>query len=282
VLREILVEDDRLRFASLPVIGKRLHDVVQLLKVDDSETLWRLERDDEESQRSSAIFPEFPTTDEMLLSCGTLWIPALGLGLGLVRGEIATVRLRKPEESPKSGLGSLTPAQRDLSSRQDLPIYLLRPHDPVSRGVNFVQVFLGVALAAALGLLFWRGFDYQRRWNEAHVVEGKVIEVEPPGEPFPRDLTVAYRDQTGDEHRVVFHPADVYVVRAVGERVDVRYLPEAPDQPLGPARFRDAAFLKYTPWGIGIVAAYLALQVVVGIAGGAMRRAKATAQAAGV
>jgi len=138
VLRETLVEDDRLRFASLPVIGKRLHEVVQLLKVDDSETLWRLERDDEESQRSSAIFPEFPTTDEILLGGGTLWIPALGLGLGLVRGEIATVRLRKPEESPKSGLGSLTAAQRDLSSRPDLPIYLLRPHDRVSRRVNFI------------------------------------------------------------------------------------------------------------------------------------------------
>src|SRR5262249_29972595 len=111
VLREILVEDDRLRFASLPVIGKRLHEVVQLLKVDDSETMWRLERDNDETERPGALFPEFPTSDEMLLSSGTLWIPALGLGLGLVRGEITTVRLRKPEESPKSGLGPLTSAQ---------------------------------------------------------------------------------------------------------------------------------------------------------------------------
>ena len=109
------------------------------------------------------------------------------------------------------------------------------------------------------------------------MVQGKVIAVKPPDVPFPQELTVAYRDQADQEHQVIFRPVDVYVVRELGELVEVRYLPEAPDQPLGPARFRDAAFLKYTPWGIGIVAAYLLLQVAVGTGAWLMRWAKTKA-----
>ncbi len=268
VLREILVEDDRLRFASLPVIGKRLHEIVELLKVSDAETQWRIERDDEEDERASAIFPEGVTTDEMLLNDGTLWIPALGLGLGMVRGEITTVRLRKPGETPKSGLGPLTASQRELSSRTDLPRYLVNRVSGVSRPVRWAQIPLNIGLAAALVLLFWQSIDYQRRWNDAPVVEGEVIAVNPPPpEPFPREFTVAYRDQAGAEHRTLFKPADVYIVREVGEKVDVRYLPDAPDQPMGPARVRDAAFIKFGPWAIGVLAAYFVLQVVLSVAG---------------
>jgi hypothetical protein len=273
VLREIVVEDEQLRFASLAVIGKRLHEVVVLLKVSDAETMWRLERDDE--SRSGAIFPEGPTSDELLLSRGTLWIPSLGLGLGIVRGEITTVRLRKPEESPKSGLGPLTPSQRELSGRTDLSRFLLRPSGRVSRQINAVQVVLGFVLAVSLGLLVWQAIDYQRRWNDAPVVEGTVIAVRPPGDPIPNEFTIAYRDQAGAEHQVVFHSADVYILREVGEKVEVRYLPEAPDQPLGPARVRDAGFLKYMPRGIGIVAVYLLLQIAVGAIGWLLARGKA-------
>jgi hypothetical protein len=260
VLREILVEDDRLRFASLGVIGKRLHEIVDLLRVSDTETLWRLERDDDAESEQGALHPDYPVTDNMLLDHGTLWIPNLGLGLAMVRGEITTVRLRKPEESPKRGLGPLTPAQRELSARKDLSLYLLRPGGPISPRRRAVQKALGIALAVSLALLVWQAINYQRQWDHAPVVEGQVIAVQPPGATFPDEFTILYRDLTGREHQVVFKPADVYVLRVVGEKVEVRYLPEAPDQPLGPARVRDAAFLKYMPWGIGMVAAYLVLQ----------------------
>jgi hypothetical protein len=272
VLWEILVEDDRLRFASLSVIGKRLAEIVDLLGVSDAETLWRLERNDESGAENGALVPEFPTTDNMLLDRGTLWIPTLGLGLGMAGGEITTVRLRKPEESPKRGLGPLTPAQRELSARQDLSGYLLRRGRPISRRASVVPGALGSALAAALALLFWEAIGYQRQWNNAPVVEGRVIAVKPPGATFPDEFTIAYRDLTGGEHQVVFKPADVYVLREVGEKVEVRFLPETPDQPLGPARVRDAAFLKYAPWGIGIVAVYLVLQLSAAAIGRMMPR----------
>ena len=53
--------------------------------------------------------------------------------------------------------------------------------------------------------------------------------------------------------------ADIYVPKAVGDTVDVRYLPEAPDAPLGPARVQDAAFLKFTPYFLVVVVGYLVL-----------------------
>jgi Protein of unknown function (DUF3592) len=282
VLREILVEDDQLRFASLPVIGKRLHEVVELLKVSDGETMWRIEQDDEEDERAGAIFPEGVTTDEMLLDDGTLWIPALGLGLGMVRGEITTVRLRKPGETPKSGLGPLTASQRGLSARADLPRYLVNRRLGLSRPVSWMQTVLGVGLAAALVWLFWTAIDYQRRWNAAPVVEGEIVSVDPPPpDPFPMKFTVAYRDQAGVERTTVFERADIYA-NSVGDKVDVRYLPEAPDQPMGPARLSDAAFLKYVPWGIGIGAVYCVLQIVAGVVGLVMGRLKTKVPAVAV
>jgi hypothetical protein len=132
-----------------------------------------------------------------------------------------------------------------------------------------------MGLAAALVWLFWTAIDYQRRWNAAPVVEGEIVSVDPPPpNPFPMKFTVAYRDQVGLDRTTVFERADIYA-NSVGDNVDVRYLPEAPDQPMGPARLNDAAFLKYVPWGIGIGAVYFVLQIVAGVAGLVMGRVQA-------
>src|SRR6185503_1020815 len=111
-LLEIIVEDEHIRLGPLPVIGERLHTIVEQLQIPDTETVWRIENDDD---KRSTDGNQPIVTDESLLRNGTLWIPSLGLGLGMVRGEITTVRLRSPEESPRQGLGSLTPSQRELS-----------------------------------------------------------------------------------------------------------------------------------------------------------------------
>jgi len=117
-LLEIVVEDERIRVGPLSVIGQRLHKVVETLQVPDTETVWRIETDDEEDERPTDGGQPL-VTDNILLDEGTLWIPSLGLGLGMVRGEITTVRLRQPGEAPKRGLGTFTAAQRELSARKD-------------------------------------------------------------------------------------------------------------------------------------------------------------------
>ena len=91
------------------------------------------------------------------------------------------------------------------------------------------------------------------------------LESPPPRDPYPSELTVAYT-VVGKEDRTVFGLADVYTTRAIGEKVEVRYLREAPGEPMGPARVYDAAFQKFVPWGIGIFGAYLALQILISIA----------------
>lgn len=274
VLREIVVEDDRVRFGPLPVIGQRLHQVVELLQVPDGETLWRLARDDEPDRPPGGNRPpEWTPSDEWLLDQGTLWITSLGLGLSMVRGEIASLRLREPAGSPKRGIGSLTPAQRELSRRSNLATLLLRSTTPAAQARSWFQSLSRLAVFVALGLLMWQAIGYQQRWNVAPVAEGEVVEVRPlPPDPFPMEFVVAYRDHNGGAHQAVFKRADIYTSPAIGEKVEVRYLPEAPDQPLGPARYRDIAFEKFVPWAIGIVAAYTVLQLIVSLASWGFRR----------
>src|SRR4029079_12319464 len=114
VLREIVVEDESVRLGPMEVIGKRLHEIVGFLQVADSETMWRPWDDEEGEEKPGRTFE--PQTDEELLDGGTLWIPALGLGLSMLRGGIDTVRLRRPEDAPQSGLGSLTPGQTGVTA----------------------------------------------------------------------------------------------------------------------------------------------------------------------
>jgi hypothetical protein len=262
VLREIKVEDERLRLGPLPVIGRRLHEVVDLLQVQDAETLWQI--GDQRQQQAAGDRPR--PADAALLDQGTCWIPALGLGLEMLCGEIIAVHLRQPEHAPKRGVGTLTPAQRELSSRPELDKLLRTAPAAGSQRRNWFQSLLTLALIVALGLLIWRAIEYQRRWNAALVVEGEVIAVHPPPpEPFPDRFTIAYRDQAGGQHEVVLGRPDIYALLQVGEKVELRYLPEAPEQVLGPARVRDIAFDRFFPWGIGLFGAYLALQLVAAV-----------------
>lgn len=267
VLLEIEVWDDRVKLGPLEVIDQRLHTIVERLQVSDAETVWRLDRDGED--RGSPGDGELPlTTDNVLLSRGTLWIPHLGLGLTMLSGEVGAVRVRRPEETPQRGLGSLTASQRELSARGDLPSYLYSHSESPSPRRSWWPTVLNLALAVALGLTMWKATDYQRQWSDAVLVEGDVIATEPPPpDPFPNEYTVAYRDQTGQPHQVTLKRADVYATPHVGEKLELRYLPELPDQPLGPARYQDAAFDKFFPIGIGILVVYGVIQIALPLIG---------------
>jgi hypothetical protein len=282
VLEEIAVSDDRLRLGPIELIDEPVHKIVELLRVAAEETVWTIRRDAPREPKTDADRSPNPPDDqavetpsaEKLLAEGTLWVRPLGLGLDLVYGDILTVRLRRPDDIPKAGLGSLTPEQRALAARPDPTSHLVGPvREQRRRGSRF-QLLAGLALMVGMALVVWRAIDYQRRWNEAPVVEGEVVDVKPPPpEPFPNEYTIVYHDKMGRRHQVIFQRADVYNIAKVGGKVEIRYLPEAPDEPLGPARVPDAWVERYIPWGIGVMVGYFVLQLAVPIVGWAWRKA---------
>src|SRR5438067_793483 len=52
VLWEIVVEGDQVRLGPMEVIGKRLHEIVDFLRVADAETVWRPPHDEEGEEKA--------------------------------------------------------------------------------------------------------------------------------------------------------------------------------------------------------------------------------------
>jgi hypothetical protein len=267
-LLQIDVLDDRVRIEDQAVIGRRPHELVDAWGLTDSETLWTVDPAINDPLSKTAEETAGSVNDQKLLTNGTLWIPAKRVGLKLYHGEIEELLLRSVELVPSRGVGSLTAEQRELLGRRDLTEALQPPPSPGSRLAGTLQRLLTLAALITGGIIFWQGMQFQQRWNNSTEVEGTVTAVNPPPPAaFPDELTVEYQDKTGKTHQVVWKRADVYVTREVGEKVAVHYLDEAPDKPMGPARVRDAAFLIYMPYGIGVMAAYVVLMVLVGLLG---------------
>ncbi|HET6423682.1 MAG TPA: DUF3592 domain-containing protein [Planctomycetaceae bacterium] len=265
-LLQIEVLDDRVRVDGEVVIGRRPHELIDTWSVSDNDTRWRYDPEFRDPPTGTVSEPAEPVSDRQLLTNGTLWVLSKGLGLKLYQGEVEELLLRPQDFIPERGSGSLTEAQRELLSQRDLFTALEPPPLPGSRFVRVMQQVLTFALIAVLAGLFWQATQFQQRWNNSVEVEGTVIAVNPPPpETFPDEMTIEYADRSGKTHQVVWKRADVYITREVGEKVAVHYLEEAPDQPLGPARVRDASFLVYFPYGIGAVAIYLVLILGVGL-----------------
>jgi hypothetical protein len=122
---EIEVWDDRAKVGPPPAIDERLHNHRSLASAGHRVNVWRLDRiNDQESPTDRYQSPQ----TKSCFSRGTLWIPHLGLGLTMLNGDIGALRIRKPEESPKRGHGSLTTAQREFSARADLYSHLVSTH----------------------------------------------------------------------------------------------------------------------------------------------------------
>jgi len=282
VVEEIAISDDRARLGPIELIDEPVLKIIDLLRVADDDTLWTL-RSDRYSVPPSAGDPLPDSLDEQqsstrpiekLLSEGCLWIRSFGLGLELVYGDVLTVRLRQPDDIPQPSYGSLTFEQRELAARPDLTSRLIgSTTSPSSSGStprqsSRFQLLAGFGLMIAMGLIIWRAIDYQRRWNNAPTVDAVVIGVTPPPpDPFPDFFTLAYEDQQGQRHQAVLHHSEIFSLSKIGDKVEIQYLPEEPDRPLGPWGARSAALDEYIPWGIGVIGAYIVLQFVVAIAG---------------
>lgn len=255
----IEVCDEQVQFAGLGLSGLPPHELLPRFDVHPRETVWRRWTGD---SSDDGYRPGTDVADETLINGGTLWLRPYGLGLCFDRGKLDTVLITAPERVPRDGYGPWTAAQAELS--QALPSSGEKPASrPGGALGSTIRIILTLGLLGALGWLFNAARLYQARWDQAPVVQGTIVDVQPPPpEPFPEKYTVEYLDDAQHTHRIVWGLADLYVPKALGETVDVRYLPEAPDQPQSPGRYRDAAFLKFFPFGIAAVALYGVMQVV--------------------
>lgn len=264
-LLQIEVTDERLRIDSQSVIDASPVRLIEAWNITERDTLWRHDPNDADLVTGAVEPSAADVSDRQLVINGTLWVVSYGIGLRLYRGTVEGILCRQPQHVPAHGSGPLTDRQRDLLSQADLDAALEPPPPPGANLMRTLQTLLTVAAVATIGVIFWRGVQFQQRWNHATKVEGTVVAVKPPPPQFwPDELTVEYADSTGKTHQVVWKPADVYVTNAVGQKVDVFFLPEAPDKPMGPARVRDAAFLVFVPYGIAVGVIYLVLVVGVG------------------
>ncbi len=262
VLVQIASDNNQVRFGPRPVLDCRLHEITTLLAVDEAETVWRFDDDPDDSLPTSSQMQPSPVSDDDLLRRGTLWIRPLGLGLRLWRGHISEIYLRHPDNAPSLGVGRFTPQQLELSQRKDLPIYLSSSGQTEAVARRWFRFASSATFFALMALVVWKAAAYQRRWQEAPMAKATVIAAGPGGpDTIATEFVVSYRDQNGVEHQASLGLADVYVPKTVGEKVEIRYLPEAPDQPLGPGRVRDVAFVKFFPWAIAVFTGYLVTQV---------------------
>ncbi len=258
-LVRIDVSDQRLRFGSLSVIGKRAHEIVGLFKVPRKETLWcSLEIEGE----TPDLVAKGNTTEQCreLLAKGTIWITAIGLGLTLRDGLVATVHLCDPAQAPQKGSGRWTKEQQRLSEVRELPVTSAAP--TIRTRKSILSIVIHLALVASIGgLIFW-AIQLQQRWDLASEVPAVVVALEPPPpNPLPDQITVSFNDADGVEQRRTLGHMQFFMTPKLGEEVNVRFLLESPDKVLGPVAFRDVGFETAFPYGIGILVVYSVLQM---------------------
>ncbi len=258
-LARIDVSDERLRFGSLSVIGKRAHGIVGLFKVPRKETLWcNLETEG----KTSEIVAKGNTTEQSreLLARGTIWITSLGLGLTLRDGLVATVHLCNPAQSPRTGSGPWTKEQQRLSEVRELPVTTAAPTPRKRKSI--LSVLLHLALVASIGGLIFSAIQLQQRWDRASEVPAVVVALDPPPpNPLPDKITVSFNDADGNEQRRTLGHMQFLTTPKLGDEVNVRFLPESPDKVVGPVAYRDVGFETAFPYGIGILAIYSILQL---------------------
>ncbi len=260
-LDRIDVEDPRIRFGPLAVMGKRAHEIIGMFKVPRKQTLWcSIEKIDEASHQ--ATHADSNQQSRELLARGTIWIPSLGLGLTLRDGLVAKVHLCDPEKAPRIGTGLWTKEQQRLSEVRELPA----PSSltTVRNRKILLSVTIHCALVVSLGILVYWAIQLQRKWNVAPEVPAVVVALDPPPpHPLPERITLQLNDSKGTERRHTLGYMQFCMTPTLGDEVNIRYLPDAPDEVLGPVAARDVGFESALPYGIGILAIYSFLQLIV-------------------
>lgn len=257
------ISDERLRFGSLAVIGKRAYEIVGLFKVPRKETLW-CNIDNVGDSTTVVVDGNTNANSRELLARGTIWITGMGLGLKLRDGLVETVHLCDPGQSPQSGSGPWTKEQQRLSEVRELPAASIVPIQRKRNSVSILNVLIHVVLVVAIGALVTWAIQLQRRWDAATDVRATVVALDPPPpHVLPNDITVSFRDSEGNERRQTLGHMQFMMTPKLGEEVNVRFLPDSPNKVLGPVAFRDVGFETAMPYGIRILATYSIVQLVI-------------------
>ncbi len=260
VLIRIDVSNPQVRFGSLAVIGKRVHEIIGIFKVSRKETVW-CGIDSPGGDADQADTADRANQSRELLAKGTIWLPRIGLGFTLSDGLIATVHLCDPADAPTSGVGPWTKEQQLLSEVREIPTTSDPQVGPRRRAIGLGWTH--IALFISLGGLFWWASQVQQQWNMAKEVTAVVVDLSPPPpHPLPNEITVRFSDAQGAERTHTLGFAQFFATPKMGEEVSVHYLPESPDHVLGPVAARDIGFQTVFPYGIGLLAAYSVLQLI--------------------
>jgi hypothetical protein len=283
VLHRIDVNDERIRFGGLPVIGKRVHEILGIFKASRKETLWSIDgATDGVSRRDSHAHQsnDPAASNRQLLASGTLWITSLGLGMTLRDGLIATVHLCAPADSPSVGVGSWTKEQQRLSEVREMPMVSGATHSgTILNQTKFRELMIRsvmfLALLVSIGFVIGWGVRLQRSWDARPDMPAVVVAVDPPPPAFfPDKITVNFTDASGAERRETLDHTQFLTTPHLGDEVNIKFLPDSPEIVLGPVGYRDVGFNTAFPYGMGILAIGSALQLVV-LGTTAARRRKA-------
>ena len=290
-LRQLVVDAPEMSWNGQPLLDARVDDALRAME-PHGPAMWEPHDAIGIPFRAPSAAPQTPPTDEELLSEGTIWLPERGLGLVICEGAVIGVAWREARDLPAQFAGPVTEAQRALSRRQDLDEYLRgkqaaeirveQRKDPLRLLRGAVTVLAFVALA----MIGRRGFADTRLWAQAPVLPGKLLAFErgprkefrdylpppfskliPAGKRVEVDLyRVEFLDPAGARREAVLESAEFYVSpREIGEEVQVTYAQGEPPRVHGPSRARDAAFIDYVPWAIGVGVLWLAGQFLISL-----------------
>lgn len=260
-LLQILIEDAVVEINGLPLLNTTLDQALLAVNLTSFDgAFWR--NDDEQTDTLIDYHPgetldeeqsESLTTSQ-LLQYATLWIPQLGLGLGMWKGIVKQVVLRKPEHSPTSGIAPLTQEQLELAMQQEIP-KPKAPAGPAPLWVRALQIVSNVVFTTLIIGLVLYAQRTQTAWNQAPRTPGTLVAIQPNDPTLKQDVYVfEYKDQAGNTHQARWTLADIYIPREIGSEVEVTYLPEAPDKPVSPARVRDIAMSTLVPYLVALTA----------------------------
>ncbi len=280
-VRQLSREEGDLTWHGRPLMGEAMHEAWEVVHGETEGAGWSPEDAVSDPIDGPATPKTGPFADEQLLSNGTLWLPGPGLGLIMYDGMVLEIAWRRKEDIPKL-VGPVTAAQLALSKSPDRDKILRKHLRPTSTAPAFItakwtplQWLLALAFWVGMGTVAKLGFDETRAWQQATVLDGKLAAFEVlPGKAKAVGYRVRYTDPLGKSQQVLLAGADFYVApREVGEAVQVSYVDGPPARVKGPSRARDAAFLHYIPWAIGIWLTYTVAHLMAGWLGQRSRRA---------